>query len=172
VVSEVFRVLEIKALHNPVVAEVLYKAAYAVFKSLPPLHLLVDFDQAAYQAWYRESFDEEVFWGPELYQAVQTPVEGRLFILKTPTSGRLVEVEVVHRRLHSCRVIFPGGSQQAACDVMNNIAWDDDVAWAARQATVSIQKGAEVLVVPLSSLHCRVVQDGDAWVQRFVMKER
>ena len=64
------KILSIRVSNDYELAELLYEAAGAVFKSIPPASLLQVFDQATYDAWYDENFvDSSDGWnsGAQLY---------------------------------------------------------------------------------------------------------
>lgn len=98
---------------------ILYNAAWKVFRSLPPLELLQNFNQQSYDEWYASRFtDTADGWhsGPDLLKS-----DHDSFILVTPTSSRLIFVEFLDGKLWTCKIQFPGGSVNAACLVMEDV---------------------------------------------------
>jgi len=114
--TRITKVLDVACYNNFEKAPLLYQAAWSVFKSLPPIELLTQFDRATYDAWYASRFtDSSDGWssGPALYKDT-----GNSFVLETPTSSRIIKVQVVEGKIWNCEILFPSGSIQAAGDIL------------------------------------------------------
>ena len=114
--TKITKILSISCFNNFEKAPLLYGAAWNVFKSLPPIELLTQFDRAMYDAWYASRFtDSSDGWssGPALYKDT-----GNSFVLETPTSSRIIKVQVVEGKIWNCEILFPSGSIQAAGDIL------------------------------------------------------
>lgn len=93
----------------------LYNAARAIFSSLPPVEVLENYSDESYRNWYGDNFEDTADgWsdGPMLFTS------GSAMILETPTSQRLVCVNIAEGELWSCKIVFPDGSVNAAADVI------------------------------------------------------
>jgi len=114
--TRITKILDVACYNNFEKAPLLYQAAWSVFKSLPPIELLTQFDRAMYDAWYASRFtDSSDGWssGPALYKDT-----GNSFVLETPTSSRIIKVQVVEGKIWNCEILFPSGSIQAAGDIL------------------------------------------------------
>lgn len=107
-----------------IASRALYVGASQVFRSLPPVELVLNFNQERYDSWYSEHFtDSSDGWndGPLLH--VHTRQDGAIDLqFITPTSGRQVRIIVsgdeFSRRIIAAWVVFPRkGSKYAASEV-------------------------------------------------------
>lgn len=113
--DETMHITTIRTYNNAKQATILYNAAWSVFKSLPPLELLANYDKQKYDEWYDSRFQDTADgWssGPTLFG------ESPSFILETPTSGRLINISFYQGEINNCAIIFPDGSVNAASEII------------------------------------------------------